>query len=151
MVGVCHRINPTFREGMSQINFTARTPIDPLRTRAIGWQARNYLTAPEHDAERRAGILQAVEEDLAVVEKVKPPFTPPSLSDEFLTETDGMELAFRRKVWEAASKGWEIDIDEFQRQSQHQVLVIPSPGRAEDPKNWVHKAVPLKKAQDEAS
>lgn len=150
VVGVCHRINPTFREGMSQINFTARTPIDPLRTRAIGWQARNYLTAPEHDAERRAGILQAVEEDLAVVENVKPPFTPPSLSDEFLTETDGMELAFRRKVWECASKGWEIDMEAFQRLSQSQVLVIPSPGRAADPKNWVHKTVPLKQADASA-
>ena len=28
LVGLCHRIQPTFREGMSQINFTARTPID---------------------------------------------------------------------------------------------------------------------------
>ena len=73
LVGLCHRIQPTFREGMSQINFTARTPIDVGRSRAIGWQARNYLLEPEYDAERMAGILQAVKEDLWVVESVEAP------------------------------------------------------------------------------
>jgi len=146
VIGVCHRINPTFKPGMSQINFTARTPIDRFLTRAIGWQARNYLTAPEHDAERMAGIQQAVVEDLRVVEKVKPKLTPPTLSDEFLTETDGMELAFRRKVWEQAAKGWEIDWEKFQELAKDHVVVIPSPARREDPKNWVHKPVPLRPA-----
>ena len=147
LIGISHRINPTFRPGMSQINFTARTPIDPYRTRAIGWQARNYLLEPEHDAEREAGIQQAVREDLRVVEKIKPVFTPPSASEEFLTETGGMELAFRKKVWELSARGWEIDIDAFERMSREHVLVIPSPARREDPKNWVHKTVPLKPAR----
>ena len=132
---------------MSQINFTARTPIDPYLTRAIGWQARNYLIEPEHDAERIAGINLAVVEDLGIVEKVKPVFTPPSLSDEFLTETDGMEVAFRKKVWELSAKGWEVDIEQFERLSKDHVRVIPSPARRQDPKNWVHRTVPLKSAQ----
>ena len=114
LVGLCHRIQPTFREGMSQINFTARTPIDPWRSRAIGWQARNYLLEPEHDAERMAGILLAVEEDLRVVEKVEPKLTPRSLTDEFLTETDGMEVAFRKTVARYAAAGNEIDVDRFE-------------------------------------
>lgn len=146
VIGVCHRIHPTFKPGMAQINFTARTPIDRFLTRAIGWQARNYLMAPEHDAERMAGIQQAVVEDLAVVEKVKPPLTPPTLSDEFLTETDGMELAFRRKVWDLAARGWEIDWEAYDRLRQDHVVVIPSPARRSDPKNWVHKTVPLRPA-----
>jgi phenylpropionate dioxygenase-like ring-hydroxylating dioxygenase large terminal subunit len=143
VVGVCHRINPTFKPGMSQINFTARTPIDRFLTRAIGWQARNYLTDAKHDPERMAGIQQAVVEDLRVVEKVKPKLTPPTLSDEFLTETDGMELAFRRKVWEQAAKGWEIDWEAYEELAKDHVVVIPSPARREDPKGWVHTAVPL--------
>jgi phenylpropionate dioxygenase-like ring-hydroxylating dioxygenase large terminal subunit len=143
LVGLCHRIQPTFREGMSQINFTARTPIDPWRSRAIGWQSRNYLLEPEHDAERMAGILLAVEEDLRVVEKVEPKLTPRSLTDEFLTETDGMEVAFRKTVARYAAAGNEIDVDRFEQLRRRQVLVIPSPGRREDPSNWVHATVPL--------
>jgi phenylpropionate dioxygenase-like ring-hydroxylating dioxygenase large terminal subunit len=146
LVGLCHRIQPTFREGMSQINFTARTPIDVGRSRAIGWQARNYLLEPEHDAERMAGILQAVDEDLRIVEKVEPKLTPPSLTDEFLTDTDGMEVAFRRTVSRFAALGNEIDVDEFERMRRRHVLVIPSPGRREDPSGWVHQTVPLKAA-----
>jgi phenylpropionate dioxygenase-like ring-hydroxylating dioxygenase large terminal subunit len=148
LVGLCHRIQPTFKEGMSQINFTARTPVDQYLSRAIGWQARNYLREPEFDKERMAGILLAVEEDLSVVERVRPKLTPPSLSDEFLTETDGMETAFRKCVWRWARQGWEIDMDKFEALSKDRVLVIPSPARRADPKNWVHKPVPLKPASE---
>lgn len=148
VIGVCHRIKPTFRPGMSQINFTARTPIDAYRTRAIGWQARNYLTEPEHDADRVKGLQEAIREDLGVVEKIKPVFTPPSLSDEFLTETDGMEVAFRKKVWDLSRKGWEIDVEKFEQQSRDRMLVIPSPARRRDPKNWVHGPLPLKPARE---
>lgn len=144
LIGLCHRIQPTFREGMSQINFTARTPIDAWRSRAIGWQARNYLLEPEHDAERMAGILLAVEEDLRVVEKVVPPLTPASLTDEFLTETDGMEVAFRKAVARFAALGNEIDVDQLEQMRRRQVLVIPSPARRRDPQNWVHRTVPLR-------
>jgi phenylpropionate dioxygenase-like ring-hydroxylating dioxygenase large terminal subunit len=148
LVGLCHRIQPTFKEGMSQINFTARTPVDRKLSRAIGWQARNYLREPQFDAERMAGIQLAVVEDLSVVEDLKPPITPAKLSDEFLTETDSMEMAFRKRCFKWAAKGWEIDLDEFERRSQTEALVIPSPGRRQDPKNWVHKAVPLKPARE---
>jgi hypothetical protein len=37
-------------------------------------------------------------------------------------------------------------MDKFEQMSRTNVLVIPSPERRADPKNWVHKAVPLKPA-----
>lgn len=150
LVGLCHRIQPTFREGMSQINFTARTPVGQKLSRAFGWQARNYLKEPQHDAERIAAIQLAVQEDLSVVEKVRPVLTPPALSDEFLVETDSMEVAFRRCCWRWAARGWEIDFEELERAGQDQVFVIPSPARREDPKNWVHRPVPLRQSAPEA-
>jgi phenylpropionate dioxygenase-like ring-hydroxylating dioxygenase large terminal subunit len=151
LVGLCHRIQPTFREGMSQINFTARTPVEQKLSRAFGWQARNYLKEPQYDAERIAAIQLAVQEDLSVVEKVKPVLTPPSLSDEFLVETDSMEVAFRRCCWRWAARGWEIDVEEMERAGRDQVFVIPSPARREDPKNWVHRPVPLRQSTPEAA
>jgi hypothetical protein len=120
-------------------------------SRAIGWQARNYLKEPQFDAERMAGIQLAVVEDLSVVEDLKPPITPSRLSDEFLTETDSMETAFRKRCWKWAAQGYEIDFDEYERRSQTEMLVIPSPGRREDPKNWVHKTAPLKPVTKEST
>ncbi len=134
IVGICHRIQPTFSEGMSQINFTARTPVDEFHTRAFGWQARNYLLEPEHDAERIRGLQEAIEEDLRIVEKVRPRLTPPTLPEEFLTKADSMEVAFRRLVREWADRGWEIDSETYARESQHRALVIPSPARGADPR-----------------
>ena len=146
LIGVTHRINPTFKKGMGLINFTARTPIDAFNTRAFGWQARNFLTEPEQDAERVKAINQAISEDVAIVEKVKPPLTPPALPEEFLTKADSMEVAFRRLVQRHADQGWEIDLEALEAESRYRVLVIPSPARREDPKGWVHKPVPLRPA-----
>jgi hypothetical protein len=129
---------------MSQINFTARTPIDEYRTRAFGWQARNYLLSPENDAERIRGLEEAIAEDLRIVEKVRPRLTPPSLPEEFLTKADSMEVAFRRLVREWAGRGWEIDSERYADESRYRALVIPSPARRDDPKNWVHRSIPLR-------
>lgn len=148
IIGVCHRINPTFRPGMSQVQFTARTPIDAHRTRLFGWMARNYLMEPEHDEGRYEGIMEALAEDLAVVTKVKPPLTPPLLPDEFLTGADRMEVAFRKLVRKLSERGWEIDAEAHAAQSEYRALVIPSPGRREDPKGWVQHTVPLRPAHD---
>ena len=144
IIGVCHRINPVFRPGIAQVQFTARTPIDAYRTRVFGWQARNFMTEPEHDQDRVDAILEALDEDLGVVTRVKPPLTPPSLPDEFLTEADGMEVTFRKIMRNLADRGWEIDLEALEQQQRYRALVIPSPGRREDPKQWVQHTVPLR-------
>jgi len=123
---------------------------DRYHTRAFGWQARNYLLAPENDSERLRGLQEAIEEDLRIVEKVRPPLSPPSLPDEFLTKADSMEVAFRRLVHEWAARGWEIDSDRYEAESRYRPLVIPSPARREDPKNWVHRTIPLRAPADAA-
>ena len=146
LVGVCHRIQPVFQEGMSIITFSVKVPIDPFHTRTFGMQARNFLIDPGQDEERLAGIMKAVQEDTAVVEAIRPVLPPTSASEEFLTETDGMEFQFRSKVREWAQKGWEIDVEQMLAEQQRRILVIPSPARRADPSNWVHKAVPLRPA-----
>ena len=147
LVGVCHRIQPVFQEGMSIITFSVKVPIDAFRTRTFGVQARNFLMDPAQDEERLASIMKAVKEDTDVVEAIRPVFPPASASEEFLTETDGMEFQFRSKVREWASRGWEIDAEKMLAEQSRRIMVIPSPARREDPNNWVHKAVPLRSAQ----
>lgn len=150
VVGICHRIQPVFQEGMSIITFSVKVPIDPFHTRTFGLQARNFLLDPAQDEERLAGIMKAVGEDTAVVEALRPSLPPQSATEEFLTETDGMEFQFRSKVREWAQKGWEIDVEQMLAEQSRRVMVIPSPARRADPANWVHKTVPLRVAGNEA-
>jgi nitrite reductase/ring-hydroxylating ferredoxin subunit len=143
LIGVCHRIQPVFQEGMSIITFSAKLPIDAVNTRTFGIQARNFLLDPAQDHERHASIMQALQEDLNVVTRIEPKLPPRTAVEEFLTETDGMEQQFRQRVREWARRGNEIDIEGMQQEKTRRVLVIPSPERRADPANWVHKTVPL--------
>ncbi|MCS6946390.1 MAG: aromatic ring-hydroxylating dioxygenase subunit alpha [Steroidobacteraceae bacterium] len=143
VIGVCHRIQPVFQEGMSIVTFSVKVPIDATHTRTFGIQARNFLLDPEHDDERRAMIYKALQEDLDVVTRIEPKLPPRSSTEELLTETDGMEFHFRQRVREWASRGFEIDVEQFEARRAREVLVIPSPERRADPSNWVHRTVPL--------
>ncbi|MBL8642743.1 MAG: Rieske 2Fe-2S domain-containing protein [Rhodospirillaceae bacterium] len=146
MVGITEMLYQEMTTEITQVLFSARTPIDEYNTRSYGFQARNFLMEPEHDAERLKGLLQAADEDHNIVRFVKPKLTPKSTTEEFLIEADGMELTYRRKVQEYARKFGAIDRDAFERASPSQIMVIPSPLRKTDPKGWVHKTVPLQNA-----
>ncbi len=142
IVGISHRIHPEFRPGMAHIVFSATTPVDLYNSRVFSIQARNYATAPELDQERIDGRKYAIGEDIAVVGHVRPKVGPTPLTDEFLVEADAMEVAFRKAVTQLIKKGWEIDSTKVAEEYDRKVYVIPSPARHEDPKNWVHSAVP---------
>ncbi len=143
MVGLTEMLYQEMTTEITQVLFSARTPIDEYNTKSYGYQARNFLMEPEHDAERLKGLLQAADEDHNIVRYVKPKLTPKSTTEEFLIESDGMELTYRRKVQEYARKFGAIDRDAFERAAPSQIMVIPSPLRKADPKGWVHKTVPL--------
>lgn len=142
VLGLCHRINPTFRPGMSQVTFSASTPVSPRKTRQFGLQARNYAIEPEHDAERLAGRRNAINEDIAVISHVRPAIGPTSFREEVLVKADEMESAFRHLVFRMIDAGWEIDYDKVEAEWDRKVYVIPSPARRLDPTGWVHEACP---------
>lgn len=143
MVGITEMLYQEMTAEISQVLFSARTPIDEHNTKSYGFQARNFLMEPDHDHERLKGLFQAIEEDHNIVRFVKPKFTPKSTTEEFLIEADGMELTYRRKVYEWARTRGAIDSIAYQQAADHQIMVIPSPARKSDPKGWVHKPVPL--------
>jgi phenylpropionate dioxygenase-like ring-hydroxylating dioxygenase large terminal subunit len=149
VVGACHRIKPTFRPGMSQVTFSATTPVDVRTCRQFGLQARNYAIEPEHDQERLDGRRNAINEDLAVVTHVRPVRGPTPPRDEMLVRADEMETAFRLIVFRMIEAGWEIDSDKVEAEYERKVYVIPSPARRLDPKGWVHEAVPTTRPRGE--
>jgi len=128
---------------MTQVLYSVRTPVDDNTVRSYGFQARNFLMEPEHDADRVAGLYEAIKEDHDIVRFLKPRFTVSSNAREMLIESDGMELAFRTKVGEWRDLGRYVDGDALERLGKRGVFVAPSPGRAADPKGWVHQTLPL--------
>ncbi|MCR6646046.1 MAG: Rieske 2Fe-2S domain-containing protein [Terricaulis sp.] len=145
VLGVCHRINPTFRPGLSQVTFSATTPIDAKTSRQFGLQARNYAIEPEHDQERLTGRWNAINEDIGVISFVRPALGPTAFRDEVLVRADEMESTFRHLVFRMIDAGWEIDHEKVQREWDRKVYVIPSPARRLDPTGWAHEACPTTK------
>ena len=142
LLGLCHRIKPTFRPGMSQVVFSASVPVDRYTTRQFGLQARNYAIEPEHDEERLIGRRAAIDEDIGVVSHVRPKVGPTPFRQEMLVKADEMETIFRHMVFRMVEAGWEIDSEKVEREYDRTVYVIPSPARRLDPTGWVHAAVP---------
>ena len=128
---------------ITQVLYSVRTPVDDNTVRSYGFQARNFLMEPEHDADRVEGLYEAIKEDHDIVRFLKPRFTVPSNAREMLIESDGMELAFRNKVAEWRDLGRYVDGETLERLGRREVFVAPSPARGADPKGWVHQTLPL--------
>ena len=142
LAGISHRIDITREGNIRQVTVSARTPVDPWNTRIFMHQARNYLMEEEHDEARREGIRLAFREDYEAVASVEPKFVPRTMAHQLLVESDQLETAFRKVLFEKIRQGWEIDFEKLQEDSRYRHYSIPSPARRNDPKNWVHPVVP---------
>ena len=149
VAGLCHRIHPQFRPGMAQITLGASTPIDPWNTRFFGLQARNYAIEPEHDQERLDGRRKAMQEDVAISTRIRPPLGPTPLRSEVLVQADKMESLFRSYVFKLIDQGWELDYQRMAADYDRKVHVIPSPARRVNPKGWVHEVAPTTRPRKE--
>ena len=151
LAGISHRIDITREGNVRQVTVSARTPIDPYNTRLFMHQARNYLRGEQHDEARLDGLRLAFSEDFGVASTAEPKFVPRSMAHQLLVESDQLETAFRKELIEKVKRGWEIDSDKLADEGRYRHFSIPSPARREDPKNWVHPAVPTTfKRQDQA-
>lgn len=142
MIGLVEMLYQEMTTEITQILWSARTPVDDMTVRSYGFQARNFLMEPEHDADRIEGLFEAVKEDHDIVRFLKPRYTVASNAREVLIESDGMELSFRNKVAEWRDMGRYVDCETLERDGKREVFVAPSLVRAEDPKGWVHQTVP---------
>ena len=78
---------------------------------------------------------------------LQPAQVPATLADELLLENDKHGTLFRKKVKALEAEGRAIDTHAM-RDADDSARVIPSPARAQDPKNWVLRSVPLKPAAE---
>lgn len=143
LLGMMHRNRQVMAPGVTQLLWNAWVPIDESHTRLFSLQLRTYKKEPELDDQMLEAIRYGLDEDASIIEYVEPVVAPETNANELIIETDGMESTFRRKTREMTKKLGAIDIRKFERERKYQVLVIPSPARRQDNKNWMHKTVPL--------
>jgi len=142
VIGMIQRNSQRMSSGYDQVIWNALTPIDATHTRHVTLHFRNFQNRPEDDAAMLKTIEWGFVEDANVIEHLQPPLTPALPTGELLVATDGPEKAYRDKVDRMARRLGRIDVRRMRDMSLDQVLVIPSPARA-DGGGWVHVTVPL--------
>jgi len=146
IIGLMHKNDQQMANGYDQIIWNCLTPVDAYNTRNFGLHFRNARKSPEHDAETLKAIQWGLAEDAAVVEYLQPRLMPESPAGELWLRTDNMERLYRDQAMDFARRLGAIDVRRLEDLARDRVLVIPSPGRREDPDGWVHARVPLQAA-----
>lgn len=143
VIGMIQKNTQLMASGYDQIIWNALTPIDETHTRHFNLHFRNFQREPDQDEAMLKTLVWGFDEDADVIDYLEPALTPSSMANELLVETDGPEKAYRVKADKLAAELGCIDVRRFRHLRLDQVLVIPSPARA-DGGNWVHRTVPLR-------
>jgi|GEM_PF-455364 len=86
---------------------------------------------------------QVMDEDYVVLKTTRPRLSAP-FNEELLVDADRTVAQVRKITMEYAAKFGEIDTRALRDIENAHIRVIPCPQHKSDPKNWVHKIVPLK-------
>jgi phenylpropionate dioxygenase-like ring-hydroxylating dioxygenase large terminal subunit len=143
IIGLIHHNAQQLSSGYDQIIWNAMTPIDAYRTRSFGLHFRNYQMEPKHDAPVLKALLAGLDEDAGVVEHQHPRWAPLTSAGELWMATDQMERTYRDQASSFGRRLGEIDVRRFEDLSRDRVLVVPAPGRRQEPGAWMHECVPL--------
>jgi phenylpropionate dioxygenase-like ring-hydroxylating dioxygenase large terminal subunit len=127
------------------VSYASNIPIDETTTLTKFFSLRSFFTAKWANKNALARSLKIYEQDVVVMEKVRPELLPFDLSAELNVRSDLLGLAYRRRRQELADKGWLLsDADRVTGDApKRTATVIPSPARRENPElasAWVHKA-----------
>jgi phenylpropionate dioxygenase-like ring-hydroxylating dioxygenase large terminal subunit len=128
----------------TQIVLAVVTPIDEHSSQIFMQllQRTDSSTAEQHQAMVDMTRDQVMDEDYAVLKTTRP-VRAASPAEELLVESDLTVAQVRKMAKDYAERYGEIDIKAFDELRETHVRVIPCPGHRADPKNWVHRTVPL--------
>ena len=143
MSGLTVMIYQKITPQISQVIFSCKTPVSEVETTTFWIQARNYKLGPEHDAERREGILAVYGQDATIVEFLTPEFVPAGMADELSVAADKLPVRFRTMVKELVTRGWEVDSRRLAEPHDGPARVVPCPARREST-GWVFDPLPLR-------
>lgn len=127
-----------------QIVLAVVTPIDERNSQIFMQllQRTATSTAEQHQAMVDMTRNQVMDEDYAVLKTTRP-VRAASPTEELLVESDLTVAQVRKMARDYAEKYGEVDATALEALRDTHIRVIPCPGHRADPKNWVHKTVPL--------
>lgn len=117
-------------------------PIDEKTTYLYLVCARNFSLEEKMDAYVMERNRYVANQDIAIIENLRPAITPDKNTKEFMVPADSVILEYRAKQREWAAMGWKIDLEEVGRTAGRVAYAIPSPARRQT-KSWVLDAIPL--------
>ena len=116
-------------------------PIDEHRTRIFFINLRHFMMDPKHDDQIISINMEIAQEDIDVMEKLRPIRTPETTTKEFLVPADEPVVHYRKALKDWESRGWRLDMKQIAALEGDVAMAIPCPGRREQ-KNWVLDEVP---------
>jgi hypothetical protein len=122
--------------------YSFKLPIDRHSFRSYFIQFRNFKTGPEVDGPMLERTRAVAEQDRAVVERLVPPLTPESSTEEVMVKADLVITRFREMLQSWEDRGWRIDVDKMAAVADRKAFAIPSPARRTS-KGWALDPVPL--------
>ena len=117
-------------------------PIDDKTTYLYLVCARNFSLEEKTDAYVVERNQYVANQDIKIIENLRPAMTPDKNTKEFMVPSDSVILDYRAKQKEWASRGWKIDLEEVERTASRVAYAIPSPARRQT-RGWVLDAIPL--------
>ena len=127
----------------SQIFLIILMAKETTKTFGLDGKALRGVGAEEHQMLVDMTRDQVMDEDYTVLKTTRPRLSA-QFTEELLVETDRTLAQVRKITQEYAVKAGEIDTVALAALANNHIHVIPCPGHKADPKNWVHKTVPLK-------
>ncbi len=107
---------------------------------------RNWLLEENMDDMIMERNMAVANQDIALLNELKPAITPPTLTKEIFVPADLIIGEYRNSLEEFTKKGFKIDVQKM-KDTQHQTAyAIPSPARRKE-KSWVLDSVPLVKSK----
>ena len=124
-------------------------PIDDSNTRIFFVNMRSWMLEDKHDMTIEKPTLQIVEEDVNILQTLRPIRTPPTNTKEILVPGDHVVVRYREWLAEWDANGWRIDYEKLKEQQGGVAFAIPCPDRRESG-NWVLDPIPLQPGGEQA-
>lgn len=122
-------------------------PIDENRTRIFFINNRNFLLDPKMDEPIHERNFEIAQQDIDVLEDIKPIQTPSKYNEEIHVPADAPIIEYRKWLNQFEDLGWKIDIEKLRASNaNNRVFSIPGPGRKKS-KNYPIQTVPLMKKE----
>lgn len=122
-------------------------PIDENRTRIFFINNRNFLLNPKMDEPIHQRNFEIAQQDIDVLEDIKPIQTPSQFNEEIHVPADAPIIEYRKWLNRFKALGWKIDIEKLRASNaNNRVFSIPGPGRNKS-KNYPIQTVPLVKKE----